>query len=330
MPKNKDALDRYRIIDELVNNTCYPSFQDLWNACEERIGTTFSKSCIEKDIAALKNLFGAPLEHNNKYKGYYYQYPFSMQTTIPLKNEEVTKIQMAFATLQQYQHLNVFQSLEGIFDKISKAVKYKLPNTKHKNYIHFQEIPYAPESHQFDFFLTAIEQEKEVLFQYRSNYHEDTITHKFQPYEIKEYENRWYVVGRQSDSQSIIPFAFDRIQGIPEFTGKLFERDPEFDLESYFENVYGMTVANESVQTVVLQFTSLQAKYFKSKPFHAYETIEEYKNATPRIVKMQLQLNYELTRKIVSMGGDVRVIEPVELKNRVTQYLKKALEQYKQ
>ncbi|MGB0932081.1 MAG: WYL domain-containing protein, partial [Chitinophagales bacterium] len=82
------------------------------------------------------------------------------------------------------------------------------------------------------------------------------------------------------------------------------------------------------IEKVRLQFQYLQFKYFQSKPFHKYEKIKENPDKTVEI-EMELRPNYELTRKIVSMGNGVKVLQPASLVEKVKEYLQDALAQYK-
>ena len=57
MPINKEAYLRYRIIDRRLRKrgAPYPDMDDLLEACEQELGTTFAVSTIQKDIKAMKN-----------------------------------------------------------------------------------------------------------------------------------------------------------------------------------------------------------------------------------------------------------------------------------
>ena len=88
-----------------------------------------------------------------------------------------------------------------------------------------------------------------------------------------------------------------------------------------------MTVyTDKKIEEVMLSFSSLQAQYFKSKPFHHYETV--YENTNELVVKMLLKPNYELIRKLAGMGNSVKVLQPISLINQLTEYHQNALKQY--
>jgi len=82
-----------------------------------------------------------------------------------------------------------------------------------------------------------------------------------------------------------------------------------------------------NVEDVIMEFTEIQAKYFKSKPFiSSFKDISEEKDCTK--VEMKIRPNKELIRKLASMGNGVKIIEPKYLKDEVVKYLEMALFQY--
>ena len=104
---NKQALLRYRIIDELISRKNYPTMQEVIELCNERIGKVFSKETIQKDIEAMKNDlslgYEAPIKYNRTYGGYEYtDKDFSINST-NLNELEKTQIKSASEILFQFK-----------------------------------------------------------------------------------------------------------------------------------------------------------------------------------------------------------------------------------
>ncbi|MEL6254561.1 MAG: WYL domain-containing protein, partial [Bacteroidota bacterium] len=129
--------------------------------------------------------------------------------------------------------------------------------------------------------------------------------------------------------EEIYSFALDRIEDKSlELLDSFFQPDPNFDIMEYYKYSLGTTVLNqEEPQNIILSFTPLQAKYFKSKPFHPFTPISE--SSEEIIVSMKLIPNYELLRKLAGMGNGVKVLEPISLQKDLRNYLEDALLQYK-
>jgi len=176
--------------------------------------------------------------------------------------------------------------------------------------------------------LLAISQSKAVHFKYQSYKSRHILSHKVEPYFIKEHNNRWYLIGYLSKTEQYTTFALERIKPHSlTILEEYFYRNKTFTLDNYLKNAIGMSIlSNAPVEEIILQFTPLQAKYFISKPFHQYLLIEETINHTT--VKMNLIINYELIRLLAGMGAGVKVIAPTSLITQLTTYHRQALLQY--
>jgi predicted DNA-binding transcriptional regulator YafY len=132
-------------------------------------------------------------------------------------------------------------------------------------------------------------------------------------------------VGDTPQYDYLKPFALERIVGKPQLQPDFFEIPNDFDPIVFFQHIYGIHPAPLSeAQTVVLRFSRLQARYFLSKPFHAYTLLEE--DQTGATVQMNVCVNIELIRKLASLGAEVSVLAPEDLRVRMAQFHQDALE----
>lgn len=320
MPKNKAHLLRLKGIDNSLNR--------LNRVKKKRLSLRFgvSEKTISRDIKYMKEAFDAPIENDND--GYFYTEKFSIPINLSVSGEEVRQLKLAVKTLSQFQYLDAFSGLEGLFDKIEKSVLFKLPDVN-RQFIYFEKVPYYKGTELLDFFIDAIERTKIVTFDYQSFKSEHPTNHVIHPYILKEHTNRWYVIGFLPSQNSFTSFAMERIIQNEQFKTlpRYFEVHPEFNAETFFEHTFGMTVYNgKAVEKIKLAFTKIQGKYFESKPFHKYEEIE--RNDDNLIVEMLLIPNFELIRKLASFGSGVEIITPISLKQELVKYLKETIKQY--
>lgn len=270
---------------------------------------------------------GAPIKYCRKARGYIYTEDFELSSNLMLSLEEFNKLKLGFRAISQFKHLEVFRDFEAIFYKIEQAFKFKSTINK-RSHIDFEKTPYYKGTEHIDIFLEAIELTKAVQFDYQTFNANTALRHLLHPYVIKEYANRWYIIGYLPKENSITTYALDRIIGMPKCLEQFFDVSKDFDIKKHFQYTYGVTAyQNKPIEKVILKFNSTQAKYFKSKPFHTYKLLEEKQDGT-LIVEIELRPNYELTRKIVSMGKGVKVLQPQSLIEDVKKYLQDALEQY--
>lgn len=147
----------------------------------------------------------------------------------------------------------------------------------------------------------------------------------FQPYFLKRYKQRWYMIGLKEKGNSIRTYALDRIREM-QLISENFEKPGSITLDHLFGNIVGVTTSKAPVRTVRLKATPTQAKYFRALPLHPSQKEEMHDDYS--IFTYQLQLNYELAHEILALGDAVKVVEPPELKAMVVTQLRDALSQY--
>lgn len=322
MPIKKNPETRYHEIIRLLNlkNSGFVRKIELVRRCGIKERT------LKADIAFLRSAFGAKIRYDRKGEGYCLDEPFEMPI-LPLNLQDFSRLKVAVRTLSQLKHLDIFKDLEATLDKIANAVKLRTASAEITNRIFFEPVPFYQGTELIQTFLNAMYMGQSIRFQYLSFKSQEVHTHEIHPYFIQEFSHRWYIVGWSPEYQSIMPFALDRVQNTPNITDSVCDI-PNFDRDDYFKNTYGMTrYSEDNIEDVILSFSPLQAKYFKSKPFHAYQTVDETDECL--VVKMRLVVNYELKRKIVGMGADVKVIQPTSLVESIKKIHQKALALYK-
>lgn len=189
------------------------------------------------------------------------------------------------------------------------------------------EIEDVPSAREFlPLVLETIRDSVKICFTYASfsrSRAESKI--KFQPYFLKRYKQRWYMIGLQEKKNEIRTYALDRVKEMQIIREK-FEKPDSINLEQLFGNIIGVTTSKASVKVVRLRATATQAKYFRALPFHPSQTEEVHDDYS--IFTYKLKLNYELAHEILAFGDAVKVLEPPELKAMVVTQLKDALGQY--
>lgn len=149
---------------------------------------------------------------------------------------------------------------------------------------------------------------------------------EFEPYFLKRYKQRWYMLGLKENGKSIRTYALDRVTGL-RVKGDRFEFPEGLELSHLLGNIIGVTSSKAEVRDVRLQVTRTQAKYFRALPFHDSQK-EELTGDDYSVFSYRLKLNYELVHEIMGLGDAVKVLAPRELQVMVANELKKALEQY--
>ncbi|MCH5228067.1 MAG: WYL domain-containing protein [Muribaculaceae bacterium] len=189
------------------------------------------------------------------------------------------------------------------------------------------EIEDVPSAREFlPLVLEAIRDSVKLCFTYASftrSRAESKIL--FQPFFLKRYKQRWYMIGFQEKRKSIRTYALDRIKEM-QLVQEKFEKPGSVTLENLFGNILGVTTSEAEIKTVTLQATPTQAKYFRALPLHPSQ--EEYVHDDFSVFTYKLKLNYELAHEILGFGDAVKVLGPPELKAMVVTQLRDTLAQY--
>ncbi|MCH5234855.1 MAG: WYL domain-containing protein [Muribaculaceae bacterium] len=189
------------------------------------------------------------------------------------------------------------------------------------------EIEDVPSARQFlPLVLEAIKDSVKLCFTYAGFSRSRAETKiMFQPFFLKRYKQRWYMIGLKEKGNSIRTYALDRVKEM-QLVREHFEKPGSITLEEMFGNIVGVTTSKAPVRLVKLKTTPIQAKYFRALPLHPSQSEETHDDYS--IFTYKLQLNYELAHEILSMGDAVKVLEPKELEVMVVTQLKDALKQY--
>lgn len=146
-----------------------------------------------------------------------------------------------------------------------------------------------------------------------------------EPYFLRLFKQRWYVVSRNVAEDRIKTYALDRMKAVC-LTGETFTFDPTFDMENYFTDSYGIVVTQNAPRKIVLRVNPRQAKYFRALPLHhsQQETISD----SFSLFTYRMRLTDDFIAELLSYGPSVTVLEPAELRAMVETSLRESLKNY--
>lgn len=338
MPANKYALLRYRIIDRNLRNLGkpYPSKDDLRYACEEALygsdGDHISMSTIDKDIWAMRNEgelgYYAPIKFSKEYGGYYYEDADYTIAEVPLNSDDLHAIRAAAETLYQFKDIPLFKQFDTAIDKIMDRMKISATdsNNEAQEVIQFERFSANRGSEFLQPLFRSCSEKRVVKIKYMKFKAEVASEYVFEPYILKEYRNRWYVIGRDARSEKTRTFGLDRIVKIEELPERR-DKEMTFDAQHFFKHAIGITVTSESAEEVVLVFSETFAPYILTQPIHNSQKTKWLKSGELEVT-ICVQITVELVATILGYGREAKVVIPNELKQRVKQELSMCLEKY--
>ena len=158
-----------------------------------------------------------------------------------------------------------------------------------KDRILFEEIPEGTEYLQT--VIDAMQRKKELKIDYKPFNGHQSIFH-LQPYAMKVYHQRWYVVGYLKEQEGIRNIALDRILEM-ELTDDSFILPNDFDAEEYYAHTVGIFVNDKlKPQKVVVRVFGVHVQVFCCCPL---PDIRNIKGHWQRIMYCKvLQHNFRL------------------------------------
>jgi predicted DNA-binding transcriptional regulator YafY len=321
MPHIKNALIRYRIIDKCIRNQYkpFPSKRDLREACEESLfgstgGAHICDSTIEKDMYAMKMEHDAPIKYSKLEKGYFYEDKDFTLNDIPLTDNDMEAISFAAHTLMQFKDVDLFRQFGSAIDKIVDHLAVSQDQDS-QHFVQFEATIADGGNEYLTSILEAIKLKRLIQFEYASFVTGELKLRKVTPLLLKQYRNRWYLISFDDSKNDYITYALDRIEGL-EILKETVSQPIDFDPDNYFKHAVGITSGNTAPTDVRLKVSLVAAKYLDSLPIHASQKVVEM-NQDHFIFCLKVNISEELIREIMSYGGDIAVIEPLELKEEV-------------
>lgn len=339
MPANKYALLRYRIIDRCLTNKMrpYPSKEALRTACEEGLygseGDRISISTIEKDLWAMRNEndlgYHAPIVYSAEHRGYEYDDPDYSISGLNLQEQDLQALRFATLTLLQFRDMPVFQQYQSAIGRIFERVHATAQGDRLDQHVQFEQAPKTLGTEHIAVLMSGISEKQAVRFNYSKFTSEggQQTERCIEPYLLKEYRNRWYLIGKPEGAPEVRTFALDRMNGVV-LDDARFVRDPKFDADKYFKDSLGITAGSEGVREFRWAATPLLSHYLDSQPIHASQRPLEAPAPRPgwKCYAIDVHPTYELNQWMLGFGADIIPLGPEDWVEDIAQIHRKALD----
>jgi hypothetical protein len=193
---------------------------------------------------------------------------------------------------------------------------------KLKSRIQFENIPSGQK-----FLTSIIEAMRDGLklrVSYQSFWMKTPAVFDVEPYLIKVFKQRWYLVGR-SDKLRI--YALDRLQKC-ETTNESFKLPANFNAEVYFQDCYGIiNVEDVIAQDVTVRVAAYQANYLRALPLHHTQSETDI-TETHSTFRLHLKPTFDFRQELLSLGEDVEVLQPDWFRQEIKQIIDKMSDIY--
>lgn len=172
--------------------------------------------------------------------------------------------------------------------------------------------------------IEAMKKNVRIAIDYRK-YGTDNANHlNFEPYCLKLFKQRWYILGHfhrdateeKPESDYFGMFSFDRILNM-ELTDVKFKIDPDFDAQEYFDECYGVFVGDDTKpERIVIRAYGYERYYLRDLPVHKsqYE-IGSGENFADFELFMRPTIDF--SGYLLSRGNQIKVLTPKWLADEI-------------
>lgn len=323
MPHSKNADIRYRLLDRFFASKKRYYIEDLMEKCE------VSRRQIFEDINYMRDSLNAPIVSLRDGKRTYYRYSdedFSI-TKYPISEKELYQLKEILLMLSRFNGIPQFNLVETLIKDFEKDYNHKIDLDLHQQCkISIDSNQYVEGADKIPFIYNAIVSKIPLRIEYQT-FHKGIRIWTVHPYFLKQYNNRWYLIGlNETENKSIAHIGLDRIKEVDSIHVTFIDNTLIPDIEEYFEDVVGVTIPSEkSAERVILKFSQHRFPYVKAKPIHGSQKILDKENC---LIGLEVKINNELESILLSFGDDVEVIEPQCLRDSIAEKIKQSYKKY--
>ena len=249
---------------EILKKSPFESMENLIKYISTNRENKISERTFHRIKATLRNDYGIIVKHSKANDGFYLDEEQSLNVDSFLSHMEI------IATAEQISNnLNANNNLLSFIEFENKAAIETIPN--------------------FKTILEAIQQQIPINFKHYSFYHLKEEEYTLKPYFLKQYQNRWYVIGETEKGYRT--FGIDRIENITIGTKKFKAKTEE--AKDKFSHVIGLNYMDHKMEKIQLSFHISQKPYIVSLPLHHSQKEINSDNETTFDIELRIHPNFE-------------------------------------
>lgn len=211
---------------------------------------------------------------------------------------------------------------QTIFDNLILINAYK--QTENNSEIMIFEKRQASGLHNLEGLIFAIKNSKIITFNYTKNWEGISTKRVVEPYALKEFKNRWYLLANEVDGKDLFikTFGLDRISDL-EISTKPFSKQ-EIDVNEIFVNSFGIISTLDQIpETIILSFDYEQGKFIKTLPIHHSQKVLIDNDSEYRI-ELTLVPTYDFYQELLTHTGRMKIISPENVRDKYFEFIKSA------
>lgn len=170
--------------------------------------------------------------------------------------------------------------------------------------------------------LNAMEKSVTIKITYKEFYETEYRDIEVEPYGLKFFDRRWYLVGPSAESDQIQIYSLDKIENIKQ-TERAFVFDKTFRMDDFFNDYYGVVLYEDGKKLepvyVLLKVWEREIPYFESLPLHpSQQKVKESKSWS--IYRYYMAPTWDIERRLLQCNDHVEVLEPQSLREQMLEH----------
>ena len=315
----KNLLNKYVWLVETIykaKKITYEEINQRWLDNDLSEGNSLPLRTFHKWRIAIEEMFGLIIENeqSGRYR-YYIENADELMFGLIIENEQSGRYRYY---IENADELRSGSMRSWLFNTLTVS-NLMLDSVSIKDKVLFEEIPdgeqYLPD------ILEALKKNLVLGMTYQSFTRDEANSFEIEPYCLKAFKQRWYLVARSPYYNKIMIYALDRVQWLG-LTEKSFKYPKNFIPEEFFDDCFGIIAdQNVNIETVKFKVSAGQANYLRSlrlhQSQHEIERTDEYSVFTVR-----LRPTFDFRQEILSQGSDIEVLEPKWFRDEVAEICK--------
>ena len=299
--KASEIFRQYIWLTDTIYRSGGITFQELnerWVRTEMSGGMPMIRQTFNRHREAIQDMFGINIECQTK-GGYYYY----IEDKGTLKSNDLKSWMLDSLSIS-----NMLMESGSLKDRI---VLENIPSGKE----YLQPI------------INAMKESHKLQMTYQKFGQADKYSIIIEPYAIKVFKQRWYLLAKTAKRDEPVIYALDRIVSLEETTDS-FEYPSDFDTEAFFKDCYGVICGtNDQAQRIVIRAYYPFINYLRTLPLH-HSQKELTSTSVYADFEFYLRPTFDFLQELLSQGHEVEVLEPVSLRQEMKKAFEKVLNRY--
>lgn len=176
--------------------------------------------------------------------------------------------------------------------------------------------------------LEAMKENRVVTITYCAFGKTQSHTFSIEPYCVKLFENRWYVLAHNVHYDDIRIYGLDRMERLA-ITEDTFKLPKDFSASDYFSAYYGIVTGYDiKPERMVIRAYGDHIPYLKSLPLHhSQRLLEDHGDYAD--FELFLAPTYDFVMRLLHVGAMIEVISPASLRKTMKEWISDMYDLYK-